>query len=109
MLDPPPFRDPSSTGIGTDDGTVDNEVSHVWIIHEMLMHLVPDVMVTPTGKSLVNCVLIAVIFRQKPPLGPAAGDPEHRCDKKTAFFCFPGIHSGMIFQKEIDFFPLVVS
>ena len=93
----------------THHGAIQHDVFHIGVFHEMLMHLVPDVMVTPTGKSLVNCVPIAVIFRHKPPLGPAAGDPEHRCDKKTALFFFPGIHSGMIFQKEIDLFPLVVS
>ena len=72
--------------MGSHHRAVQQNVFHIRIIGEMLMQIIPDVVVTPAGKALVNCVPLTVFFRQKPPLGPAAGDPQHSFDEKTAFF-----------------------
>jgi hypothetical protein len=61
--------------MGTDDGAIDDQVLHIWIINEAGMHLLPDALVTPAGKPLVHAVPFAILFRQQAPLGTASRDP----------------------------------
>ena len=74
----------------------------------MLMHIFPDIMVTPAGKAFVNTVPIAIFLRQEAPLRSAAGYPEHAFDEKTAIGFFSSVCSGMILQEGVDFLPLFV-
>ena len=61
--------------MGTDDGTVDDQVLHIWVINEAGMHLLPDALVAPASKPLVYAVPFAILFRQQAPLGTAPRDP----------------------------------
>jgi hypothetical protein len=74
----------SSTRVSPDDGTVENQILHVWIIGKVLMHEFPDAVVTPTGISFVDTVPVAILFWQQSPLGTTAGDPQNRFDESPA-------------------------
>ena len=88
---------------------VQEHIFHVGVVGKVLIHILPDLMLAPAGKTLIDAVPVAIFFRQKAPLGAAAGDPEHVFDVKTASSFFPGIDPGMVLQEKEDFFPLVVS
>ena len=94
--------------MGTHDGTVNDQVLHIWIINEAGMHLLPDAVVAPASKPLVNAVPFAVFIRQQAPLRSTAGNPEHAFNEETAIGFFPDICSGVVFQKRIDLLPLFV-
>ena len=60
---------------------------HIRVIGKMLMHFVPNILISPAGKAFVDAIPVAVLVWQQPPLGAAAGDPEHAFDK-TATLVF---------------------
>ena len=74
----------------------------------MLMHIFPDLVVAPTGKTLVDAIPVTVFFGQQSPLGSAAQDPQDSFDKPPAFSFFAGICPGMVVQKCVDLIPLIV-
>lgn len=95
--------------MGTDDGTVDNEVSHVWIIHEMLMHPFPDALIAPAGKAFIDAIPVAIGFWQQPPLGAAPCHPEDGFDEALASLLLPYIDSWAGAQELEHPGPLVIS
>ena len=92
--------------MGTDDGTVDDQVFHIWVISEMDMHILPNVMVTPACKSLIDAVPRPIFLWQKPPLGTSAVDPKHGFNKTPAVGAFADIDTRMRAQKGEYFEPL---
>jgi hypothetical protein len=56
--------------MGPHDGAVDNEILHIWIMDEMLMHPYPDSFVAPTCEALIDAVPGTVMLRQQSPLAP---------------------------------------
>lgn len=95
--------------MGAHDGTIDEQVFHVWIVNEMLMHPFPDSLITPASEALIDAIPVAVAFWQKSPLGTAAGHPEHCFDKPAAVAFLTNVHLWAGTQKLKDFQPLVVS
>jgi hypothetical protein len=70
--------------MGPHDGAVDNEILHIWIRDEMLMHPFPDSFVAPMCEALIDTVPGTVMLRQQSPLGTATRDPEHCFDEAPA-------------------------
>jgi hypothetical protein len=93
------FQGTSSTRMCTDDGTVNEQVFHIWVIHEMLMHLFPDFVVAPARESLVDAVPVAVRIWQQSPLSTAPGDPQHAFDETTTVGFFANIDMSTGAQK----------
>jgi hypothetical protein len=94
--------------VGTDDGAIYNQLFHIWIVGEVLMHSFPDTLLTPAGKPLVDGVPVAVGFRQQAPLGAATGHPEDGFDEASAlgFVANVNIWTG---AQELEYFrPLVI-
>ena len=77
--------------MGADDGAIDNDVFHVWIMREMLMHSFPDPFIAPAGKAFIDAVPVAVVFWQQPPLGAAACHPEDGFDEASAISFLPDV------------------
>jgi len=50
------LRRTGSTRMGTNDRAIENEVLHIRVIGKVLMHFVPNTLVTPAGKSLVDAL-----------------------------------------------------
>ena len=94
--------------MGPHHGAIEKNIFHVGVVGKVLMHIFPDVMVAPAGKTLIDRVPVAIFFGQKAPLGPTAGGPEHAFHEKTAIFFLPGVHARMFLQEKIDISPLVV-
>ena len=94
--------------MGPHHGAIKKNIFHVGVVDKVLMHIFPDVMVAPAGKTLIDRVPVAIFFGQKAPLGPTAGGPEHAFPEKTAIFFLPDVHARMILQEKIDISPLVV-
>ena len=94
--------------MGPHHGAIEKNIFHVGVVGKVLMHIFPDVMVAPAGKTLIDRVPVAIFFGQKAPLGPTAGGPEHAFHEKTAIFFLPGVHAWMILLEKIDISPLVV-
>jgi hypothetical protein len=95
--------------MGTDDGAIDNQVLHLWIVGEVLMHSFPKALLTPTGKALVDGVPVAVGFRQQAPLGAAAGHPEDGFDEASALGLVANVDVWTGAQELEYFRPLVVA
>lgn len=91
------------------DGAVQQDMLHIWVIGKMLMHLRPYLVLTPAGKALIDCVPIALLFGKQPPLGSAAQDPQNRFHELPAFCFLSSIGSRMLLQKCVDLFPLIIS
>ena len=63
----------SGTGVGPDHRAVNDELLHIRVVSEAMVHLSPDAAVGPTGKSLVHAVPMPIRGRQQPPLGRRSG------------------------------------
>ena len=75
------FKAPAGARMRTDEGAADEQVLHVWVIREMLMHLFPNFVVAPAREPFADAVPVAIRIRPQPPLGTAPGDPEHAFEK----------------------------
>lgn len=60
------------------DGTIQQDILHIRIVGEMLMHIGPHLVLTPARKAFIDGVPIALVFRKQTPLGSAAQDPQNR-------------------------------
>jgi hypothetical protein len=76
-----------------DNGAVENQMFHVWVIDKMLMHLFPNTIVTPASKAFVDTVPLAILLRQQSPLSTAPGDPQHALDKAAAVGFLPNVYA----------------
>ena len=88
--------------MSTDDGAVDKQMLHVWVIDEMLMQLFPDFVIAPSRKPFIDAVPVAVRFWQQSPLGTAAGDPEHAFDKAATLGFLPNVDARTGAQEAHD-------
>lgn len=73
-------------------GAVKDNVFHIRVMDKMLMHPIPDTLVTPAGKAFVHAVPGAVVLRQQSPLGAAAGHPEDSFNEASAIGLLPYVH-----------------
>jgi hypothetical protein len=91
------------------DGAIQDEMLHIRVIGQMLVHACPDIFVAPAGKAFVDTVPVAILRRQQPPLGAAAGDPENSFEKATALGFLAHVHAWTGTQKRKDFQPLIIA
>ena len=71
--------------MGTDDGAIEDQVLHIWVMGKMLVHPFPDAFLAPAGEPFVDSVPAARGFWQQAPLGAAAGHPENGVNETAAF------------------------
>lgn len=57
-------------------GAIDDQVFHIRVVDEVLMHSFPDPLVTPAGEPFVDAVPVAIGLGQQAPLRAATGHPE---------------------------------
>lgn len=88
-----------------DHAAVQDQVLHVRIIDEMLMHIFPDIVFAPASKALVDAVPRTIFLRQQAPLGATAGDPEQRFQEGATVSFLTSISAGMALQIGVDFAP----
>ena len=69
--------------MGPDDSAVDDQVLHVGVIDQVLMHSLPNSALAPSGEPLVNAVPSSVLGREHPPLRTGTGNPQHGIDKPS--------------------------
>ena len=81
-----------SAGMGTNHGAINNEVFHVRVMDEVLMHSLPDTLHAPAGEPLVDAVPSAILGWEQSPLGTGPGDPKDTIDKAAAFIFLTHIH-----------------
>jgi hypothetical protein len=81
-----------STRMSTNNGAIDHQIIHIWIIDKMLMHLLKGTVVTPVAKPLVDAVPSAVILREQSPLCTASAHPKKSLDEPAATFLLSNIH-----------------
>ena len=91
-----------------DDGAIENEMLHIRVVGKVLMHVVPNIVVRPAGKALVDTIPGAILCWQQPPLRAATGDPQDAFDKPTALRFLTHINVGTGPQKLKNFGPLFV-
>jgi hypothetical protein len=94
--------------VGTYDGAIDNQVFHIRVVDEMVMHTFPDALLTPAGKPPVDGVPAAIGFRQQAPLGAATGHPEDTFHEASAIGFSPNVKVRAGAQESEDFGPLLV-
>jgi len=81
---------------------------HIRVVGHMLVQAGPDTLVTPAGKAFVDTIPVAILHRQQPPLGAAAGDPEHSFEKAPALRFLAHIYTWTGTQKRKDSQPLII-
>jgi len=77
------------------NGAVQQNILHIRIIGEMLMHFFPHLMLTPARKAFVNAVPVTVAFRKQSPLGSTPQDPHYCLDELAAIYLLSSVHSWM--------------
>jgi len=92
--------------MSTDNVTVKDQVFHVRVVGKIQMPRLPNPMVTPAGKPLVHAVPLTIFFRQEPPLGSGARNPENGFKKETTACFLAHIGTRMSPQEGQDFVPL---
>jgi hypothetical protein len=92
--------------MGANNRAVQNDVFQVWVLSKMLMHILPNAMITPAGKSLVNAIPGAIFVGQEAPLRTSAHDPVNCINKKAAIRFVANISPRMCTQKRAYFDPL---
>jgi hypothetical protein len=95
--------------MGAHDGAIQDEMLHIWVIGKMLVHAIPDALVTPARKALVDAIPVAIFLRQQAPLSTAAGHPEYAFDKATAISFLAYVNAWTGAQKFYYFRPLIIS
>jgi hypothetical protein len=78
------------------NGTVEQDLLHIWIIGEMLMHISPHLMLTPTRKAFVDRIPVPLVFRKQAPLRAAAQDPQNSFNELPTFCFLSCISSGVL-------------
>ena len=46
--------------MGTDDGAIQDQVLHIWVMGKMLVHPFPDAFLAPAGEPFVDSVPAAI-------------------------------------------------
>ena len=92
MFDRRFFGRACSAGMGTNHGAVNDEVFHIRVMDEVLMHSLPDTLHAPAREPLVDAVPSAILGWEQSPLGAGPGDPQDTFDKAPAFSFLPHIH-----------------
>jgi hypothetical protein len=94
--------------MGPDDGAIEDQMFHIRVIGKMLIHFVPNILISPASKAFVDAIPMAILVWQQPPLGAAASDPEDAFDKTAAlvFLADINVRTG---PQELNYFgPLFI-
>ena len=78
--------------MGTNHGAINDEVFHISVMDEVLMHSIPDTLHAPAGEPLVDTVPSAILRWEQSPLGTGPRDPHDTFDKAAAISFVPHIH-----------------
>lgn len=78
------------------DGTVEQDLLHIRIVGEMLMHIDPHPMLAPTGKTFVHRIPVPPFFGKQAPLGTTAQDPQNCFHELSAVRFLTCIGSGVL-------------
>ena len=92
-----------------DDGAIEDQVLHIRVIGEMLVHLCPYIVVIPARKAFVDAIPVPVFLRQPAPLGSGPGNPQHPFDEAPTLTFLSHIGPRTVFQELEYFLPLIVS
>ena len=92
--------------MGADYGAVDDEVLHVGVIDERLMHSFPYPALTPAGEPLVDAVPIAIGGWEQPPLRAGAHNPQHALNETLAIGLLSNVPTGLAAKKRTYLWPL---
>lgn len=93
--------------MGPDDGGVDDQVFHVGVVDEVLMHSLPDSALAPSGKSLVNAVPTSVFGREHPPLRTGPCNPKYGIDKPSTLSFLAHVQARLVPEELPDLRPLL--
>jgi hypothetical protein len=78
--------------VSTYYGAIDDQVFHIRVVSELVVHSFPDALLTPAGKPPVDGVPAAIGFRQQAPLGAATGHPEDAFHEASAISFGPNVN-----------------
>ena len=62
--------------MSANDGAINEQVFEVWISGAKLMQLLEEAGIGPAGKTFIDSIPIAVLFREQAPLCTRARNPE---------------------------------
>jgi len=90
-----------------DCGAVQQEVLQVGIVGKGVVHPFPEAPFTPPEEPFVHRVPLAVLCRDRPPLGARPGDPQNACHKAAAILLAPNVYVRGGMQELKDTLPLM--
>ena len=88
--------------MGTDHSGVNDQVFHIRVVNEMVMHPFPDTLLAPAGKPLVYAVPLAVLGWQQSPRSSTASYPKHGFDEAEAFGLLSNIDIWALIKEEVN-------
>jgi len=94
--------------VSTYYGAIDDQVFHIRVVSELVVHSFPDALLTPAGKPLVDGVPTAIGFWQQAPLGAATGHPDDSFNETSAIGFGSNVKVRTGAQEPEDFGPLLV-
>jgi hypothetical protein len=63
--------------MGTNGGTIKEQIFQIGIIGKVFVHLLPDSLITPAGEALIDAVPFAISLGEQAPLCATAQHPQH--------------------------------
>jgi hypothetical protein len=78
--------------MGPNYRAVQQEVFHIGIIGKGVVHPLPDAFLTPAEEAFIHGVPLAVLLRERPPLGARPGDPQDARKETAAVLFLPNVH-----------------
>ena len=82
-----------------DDRAVNDEVLHVGVIGEMLMHSLPYTAFTPSGEPFVDAVPPAVLGWEHPPLRAGPSNPQYSVNEPPTFGFLPNVQACLTLKE----------
>ena len=88
--------------MGPDYSAVDDQVLHVSVMDEMLMHSFPYSAIAPSGESFVDAVPVTILGREQPPWGPGPAHPDDSLDESLTISFLSDVQAGLA-AKELQY------
>ena len=79
--------------MGPDDGAVDDEVFHVGVIDDILVHTLPYSVIRPSGEPFVDAVPFTIFGWEHPPLCTSPSNPEDSINEPPTFGFLPDVQA----------------
>ena len=85
--------------MGPHDRALDDEVFHVGVIDEILVHTLPYSAFTPSGEAFIDAVPIAIFDWEHPPLRTSPSNPQYSINEPSTLGFLPNVQVSLTLKE----------